>query len=97
MEMYLQTLFRTSTSAYSGSTQNSFQNSIQDNRAAPVLWLIISILLIRYLYHKELVSKHLTPISNISFQLAALLYINDSDLNIMSLNRNSTLEVIQEA
>ena len=95
--MYLQTSFGTSTSTYSSSIQSPFQDSIEGNEATPALWLIIRILLIRYLYHKGLVSKHLTPISNISFQLVALLYVDDSNLNIMNLNRKSTLEVIQEA
>ena len=95
--MYLQTSFGTLTSAYSYSIQSSFQDSIQGNRATLVLWLIIGILLIRYFYLKGLVSKHFTPISNISFQLAAFLYIDDSDLNILNLNRKSNLEVIKEA
>ena len=41
-------------------------------------------------------SKYLTHISNILFQLVALLYVNNSNLKVMNLNRKSTLEVIQK-
>ena len=70
---------------------------MQGNGAAQVLWLLISILLIRYLYALGLVTQHYTPISGLVFRLAALIYVDDSDLNVLNLNQKSTLEVVEEA
>ena len=67
MHMFLQTLYRVSTSAYSGSSLIPFQGVVQGNRAALVLWLIISILLIHYLYSLELVTLYQTPIFGLAF------------------------------
>ena len=46
MKMHLRTSFGVSTSFYTSDAQTfqeSLQGSLQDNGAAPVLWLIISI------------------------------------------------------
>ena len=84
--MYLQIAYGVSTSAYFGSDLMPFQGVIQGNRAVPVFWLIISILLIHYLYALGLVSKHSTLISGIVFQFAALIYMDDTNLNVLNLN-----------
>ena len=96
MNIYLQTSYRVSNSAYSSSALVPFQGAVQWNRAALVLWLIISILLIRYLYLLGLVSIYHIPISGIAFQLANLIYV-DNSLNVLNLNQKSTLEVVEEA
>ena len=41
--------------------------------------------------------KYYTPISSITFQLATLLYIDNSDLNILNINQKSIFKVIVEA
>ena len=97
MNMFLRTSFGISSSCYSGSFALPFQGAIQGNGAAPVLWLIISIILVRYLYALNLVTEHHTPISGALFSLAALVYVDDSDLNILNLNQKSTVEVLEEA
>jgi len=56
MNMHLQTSFGTSKTSYSGTSAEPFQGAVQGNGAAPVLWLIISIILVRYLYALRLVS-----------------------------------------
>ena len=70
---------------------------MQGNGAAPVLWLIISIILVRHLYALNLVAEHHTPVSGLLFSLVALVHADDSDLNILNLNQKSTLEVLEEA
>ena len=95
--MYLQTSFSTSISAYLGTLLSPFQGKVQGNGTALVLWLIISIILIRYLYILGLVSQHHTPILGYIFSLVALVHIDNLDLNIFNSNRKSTLEVIEEA
>ena len=86
MTIHLQIAYRVSSLAYSGSNLIPFQRVVQGNEATLVLWLIISILLIRYLYALGLVSKHSTLISGIVFQLATLIYVDNTDLNILNLN-----------
>ena len=61
-----------------------FQGNVQGNGAAPALWLIISIFLIRYLYQQKVVSSLSSPISNVSKLLAALMYIDDTDLYVFN-------------
>lgn len=96
MNMFLQTSFGVSSSYYSGPFTIPFQGAIQGNGAAPVLWLIISIILVRYLYALNLVTKHSTPISGTLFSLAALVHADDADLNVLNMNQKLTLEVVEE-
>ena len=71
--MFLQTSFGACYPSYSGTSSLPFQNSCKRNDADPVLWLMISVILVRCLYLKGLVSHHVTPISRTIFSLAALL------------------------
>ena len=90
--MYLRIDYRVSQSSYTKLKSKPFQGSIQGNRAAPVLWLILSILLVKYLYFLQLVPKTYTLISLQDYQLGALLYIDDTDLTA----RNSRKELEEE-
>ena len=65
--------------------------------AAPVLWLIISIILVRHLCVLNLVIEHCTPISGILFSLAVLVHADESDLNILNLNQKIIFEVVEDA
>ena len=96
MLMFLLSLNGVSDSAYFRSVLVPFQGAVQGNSAALVLWLIISIILIHYLYSLGLVSKYHTPISGIAFQLAALIYVDSSDLNVLNLAHKSILEVVEK-
>ena len=54
MKMFLQTAFGVSKNYYSGNDDRPFQGVVQGSGAAPALWMIISIFLVRYLYSKNL-------------------------------------------
>ena len=95
MLMHLQTAHGFSASAYSRTTIAPFQGAAQDSRVAPVLWLAISIVLVRCMCTLGLVSEHCTPISGTGFQLAALTCVDDVDLNVLNLNQKLTLEVVE--
>ena len=54
--------------------------------------MIISIFLVRYLYSKNLTTHLLTPLSGIVIPLAALIFVDDTDLYVF----NSGLETIED-
>ena len=64
---------------------------------APVLWIIISIFLVQYLYSKNLNTQLSTPVSKIIMPLAALIFIDDTDLYIFNLGLDTTEEIILKA
>ena len=64
MKIHLRTAFVVSTSFYTSDAQ-PFQGAVQGNGEAPVLWLIITIFLMRYLY-KKVVTSITSPISKLS-------------------------------
>ena len=83
MKINLSTTFGVSTSFYSSDTLR-FQGEVQGNGAAPALWFIISIFLIRYLHHRKVVSSLSSPISNITQFLVALMHVDDTDLHVFN-------------
>ena len=80
MKILLRTSFRISTNFYSGDDGRPFQGAVQGSRAAPALWMIISILLVRYSYSKNLTTQLATPFFEVIMMLAALFFADDTDL-----------------
>ena len=83
MKIYLRTDFGVSTSLYS-SNGKPFQGSVQGNDAALALWLIMPVLLIRYLHQQKVVTSITSPISKILQYLADLLHVDDTDLYVFN-------------
>ena len=54
--------------------------------------MIISIFLVRYLYSKNLTTQLSTPLSGIVMPLAALIFVDDTDLYVF----NSGLDITEE-
>ena len=54
--------------------------------------MIISIFLVRYLYSKNLTTQLLIPLSGIVILLVALIFVDDTDLNVF----NSGSDMIEE-
>ena len=69
----------------------------QGNSADPVLWLIMSIILVCFLHTLNLVTEHCTPISELVFSLATLACVDNSDLNVLNLYKKSTINAVEEA
>ena len=82
--MYLRTAFVVSTTFYTSNAQ-PFKGAVQGNGAAPGLWLIISIFLIRNLYQQKVVTSITTPIYKLFQLLAALLHVDDKDIYVLTL------------
>ena len=61
IKIYLRTAFGVSTPFYTSNGQ-PFQGAMQGNGAAPALWLIISVFLIRHLYQQKVVTSITSPI-----------------------------------
>ena len=68
---------------------------MQVNGTAKVLWIIISIILVRYLYLKGLDTPQQFPISNLIFTLIPLKHFDDTDLNVLNIEEKHTIEVIK--
>ena len=68
---------------------------MQGNGAAPVLWMIIYIILVRHLYLKGLDTPQYSPISKLMFVLITLAYVDDTDLNVLNIQDKYNLEVLE--
>ena len=96
MKMHLHIAFGASTSFYTSDAQ-PFQDSVQGNRAAPALWLITSVFLIRHLYKQKVVTYITSPISKRSQFIATLMHVDDTDLYAFNNGFMCTLELITKA
>ena len=83
LKIFLRTSFRLLSSYYTSSKEQLFQGRVQGNRVAPPVWLIISILLIRYLYSTKFVSTSSTPITKLIFMIVALIYVDDTNIVLL--------------
>ena len=92
----LRTDFGVSTSFYTRNGQ-PFKGAVQGNGAAPVLWLIILVFLIRCLYQQKIVTSITSPISKLSQFLAALMHVDDTDLYVINDGFVCALEVVTKA
>ena len=96
MKMFLRTSHGISTNYYSDTDGQPFQGVVQGSGAAPALWLIISIFLVRYLYSKNLTTPICTPISRAVLPLAALIFVDDTDLYVFNSGSDTTEEVVMK-
>ena len=90
MEMFLLTSYRLSQNFYTRD-QIGFQGLIQGNGVASPRFLLIVIILIRYLYYQSLIPTSILPIINNIFELARQIFVDDSDFNIMNIGVESEL------
>ena len=93
--MFLQTACDTSTYACSSPRLTLFRGVMQGNGESPFLWMIMSIILIKYIYLKGLSTPQYSPMSQMMFALIALTCVDDTDLNVFDPEGKSTLEAIE--
>ena len=94
--MHLRTAFGVSASFYNSNGQ-TFQGTVQGNGAAPALWTISSVFLIRHIYQQKLVTSITSSISKFSQFLATLMYVDDTDLYMFNDGFVCALEVVNKA
>ena len=97
MKMFLRTAFGVSKSCYSDNEGRPFQGAVQGSGAAPVLWMIISIFLVRYPHSKNLTTYLLIPLSGIVMPLAALIFADNTNLYVFNLGSETTEELVFKA
>ena len=95
--MFLLVASRLSTSFCTRSMSTPFQGLIQGNSTASPRFILIAILLIRYLYNKGLVYPSESLISKVIYHLAKLIFIDDSEFNIMNNGEESILNIANRA
>ena len=61
---------------------------------ALALWMIISIFLVRYLYSKNFTTQLSIPLLGIVIPLAALIFVDDTDLYIFNSESDTTEELV---
>ena len=64
---------------------------------ALALWIIILIFLVRYLYSKNLTTYLLTLLSGIVMPLAALIFVDDTNLYVFNSGSETTEELVLKA
>ena len=95
MNMFLQTAHDTSSTSYSSSRLTLFQLFAQVNGTVPVLWIIISINLVRDIYLKVFSTPQCSPMSNLIFNLIELMHVDDTNLDVLNIEGKFTLELIE--
>jgi len=93
----LRTSYRVLESYYTESKNKLFQGAIQGNRAAPPMWLIISIFLVIYLYKLKWIYVRHSPISKVAYQIAGFLYVDNTDLVTLNKGNELASEVVARA
>ena len=97
IKMFLRTSYRVLKLYYTSSKNKLFQGAIQGNGAAPLMWLIILIFLVRYLYKLKQIHIRYSPISKVAYQIAEFLYVDDTDLVTLNKGDESVSEVVSRA
>ena len=95
--MFLRTSHGISTTYYSDTIGQPFQGVVQGDGAAPALWLISSIFLVRHLCSKKVTAEISTPISRVILLLAALIFVDDTDLYVFNSGADNAEEVVMKA
>ena len=97
IRMYLKTSFGISTLYYTGTSDRPFQGGIQESSYAEANWILITIFLVYYLYSKKMILISKTPISQMCYQIASLLYVDDTDLPLHNKGNESVVEIVARA
>jgi len=61
---------------------------------APPIWLMISIILVRYLYSLKFATVSKTAIIKVAFQLAGFIYVDNTDIMILNEGQETVEEVV---
>ena len=83
MTFYLRTAHGVSTTSYGGSRTNPFQGLCQGNGGAPGGWLCLCCVLVAYLQQEGHVIELTPPFTSVLLVLAALIFVDDTDLLTM--------------
>ena len=80
MTFSLQNLYSVSIQSYGGTSEEHFQGFFNGNGGLLGLWLLVCHLLVKYLRYEVHMVKRFTPISYIGKSLAALIFMDNTDI-----------------
>lgn len=95
MKINLRTAFGVSTTFYTSDVE-PFQGEGQGNRESPEIDFIISIFINWYFYQQKVVASVTTPISKLFKLLAALLYVDDTDLYVFNSGSDNNQDIVSK-
>ena len=96
MKFFLRTAFGDSAEAAGATFEIKTQGLCQGNGAAPAGWAVISITILQAHKKKGHVASFVCPISLIRGELAAILYVDDTDVIHVNLQEEETSETAHE-
>ena len=97
MKYFLRTAYGDSSDFAGSSLSVKFQGLCQGNGAAPAGWAVISITILHAHKGKGHGGHFVCPISNLSGHLAAILFVDDTDILHVNLNKDETVHEAHEA
>ena len=97
MKYFLRTAYGDSTHCAGSTIELKFQGLCQGNGAAPAGWAVISITILDAHKRKGHGGHFVCPISNLSGHLAAILFVDDTDILHIDLRGNQTVHEAHSA
>ena len=97
MKYFLRTAYGDSKDFAGSSLSIKFQGLCQGNGAAPAGWAVISITILHAHKQKGHGGHFVCPISDLSGHLAAILFVDDTDILHLDLRKDETLSEAHEA
>jgi len=97
MKYFLRTAYGDSTDFVGSSIEVKFQGLCQGNGAAPAGWAVISITILHAHKEKGHGGHFVCPISDLSGHLAAILYVDDTDILHLDMHQDQTVWEAHEA
>ena len=79
----------------SSSRSKLFQGFTKGNGVDLLLWMLISVILVMYIYLKSLANPQYSHESSFMFTLIVSIHVDDTELNALNIEDKSTLEVIE--
>ena len=80
MQIFLKTGFGMATKSYRGSSQNPYMGLVQGSGAAPAAWIAISTVMLAAYKFEGYGAHFASAWSGVFLSIAALLYVDDTDL-----------------
>ena len=94
MKYFLRTAYGDSKRAVGSRLEVKFQGLCQGNGAAPAGWVVISITILHAHKEKGHGAQFVCPISRTTGKLAAILFVDDTDIIHIDLNQNQGVELL---
>ena len=92
--MFIRTSYGVSEIFYTGLQERPFQGSDKGNVVAPPIWLNRSMFIVSYLHDSKLASVPQTAVYQVTYQIAAFLHVDDTDLVAINDGKESSRGIV---